>query len=106
MHTHTHTCVQENARRLVRSAIVNCRSPASLSARGEHVIRINGVESGMLQEDLAAVFHRGSCIPTGKSHDLGIESHDAAEPHALLLPKVDSVEHLLEVSQVVNRSNL
>ena len=62
-------------------------------------MRINGVESGMLQQDLAAVFARGSCDQAAKSHDHKSKSHDPGEPHAVLLPKVDSVEHLLEVGQ-------
>ena len=44
----------------------------------------------MIQADLAAIF--------GKSHDQASESCDRSKPDALMLPKVDSEEHLAEVS--------
>ena len=74
---------QEKARSLVSSAISNCRTAESLSSRSEHAVRLNGVESGMLQADLGSVF----------GDRLTIDD----TPHALMLPKADSVEHLFEV---------
>ena len=49
-------------------------------------MRINGFESGLLHDDLEAVF--------AGSHDVG--STDGL-PNAIMLPKCDSVEQLFEV---------
>ena len=53
-------------------------------------MRINGFESGMLHDDLEAIF----CDPSGKC-----EEADEVNgfPHAIMLPKCDSVEQLSEV---------
>lgn len=77
---------QENARRLVQGAIASCRSSGLAGAKAEHVVRINGFESGLLHDDLEAVF--------AGSHDV-----DSANglPNAIMLPKCDSVEQLFEV---------
>ena len=78
----------------MRSAVANCRRPGSVSANAEVVVRVNGVESGMLHQDLDALFsHQGSHDPGSSSHD-----HKGGSPDAIMLPKVESVEHLLEVS--------
>ena len=84
---------QDNARRLVRSAVANCRQPGRVSADAEVVVRVNGVESGMLHQDLDALFGGGSHDPSSPSRD-----YKSGSPDAIMLPKVESVEHLLEVS--------
>ena len=57
------------------------------------MVRINGFESGMLHDDLEAVF----CDPTGRSEKDTVNGF----PHALMLPKCDSVEQLSEVRKCV-----
>ena len=84
---------QDNARRLVRGAVANCRLSGSVSADAELVVRVNGVESGMLHQDLNALFGEGSHDPSSLSHD-----YKGGSPDAIMLPKVENVEHLLEVS--------
>lgn len=68
----------------MRRAIAYCRSAAQVGSRAEHVVRINGFESGMVGNDLAAVY-TGSC-----------DSEDGL-PDAIMLPKCDSAEQLAEV---------
>ena len=67
-----------------------CRHSDSQSAHSEHVVRVNGVESGLMHLDLAAVFQQGS---HDQSHD-----HHGGSPDAIMLPKADSVEHIAEVT--------
>ena len=55
-----------------------CRGPNT-----EHAVRVNGVDSGLLSADLRAVFG-------------GRPTLDKL-PEALMLPKVDSVDHLQQV---------
>ena len=50
------------------------------------MVRVNGVESGMMELDLAAVVGGASDVP-------------GEPPDALLLPKCDSVEHLRQVKR-------
>lgn len=89
---------QEKARQLVQSAIASSQAPGNDSAHSELVVRVNGTESGLLQQDLEAVFRRGS-------HDSVSGSCDSREawPDSIMLPKVDSVEHLLEVRKLITR---
>lgn len=82
--------IQEKARKCVQQAIINCRSSGLPSSKSEHIVRINGFESGMLHDDLEAVF----CDPSGMSERDELNGF----PHAIMLPKCDSVEQLLEVS--------
>ena len=63
-------------------AIEMCRHSGSQSAHSEHVVRLNGVESGLMHLDLAAVFHHGG------------------SPDAIMLPKANSVEHIAEVTYI------
>ena len=65
---------------------MNCRSSGSLS---ELMVRINGFNSGMLYDDLEAIF----CDPTRGSEKDGVNGF----PNAIMLPKCDSVEQLSEV---------
>ena len=82
--------MQEKAREHVQQALINCRLSGLPSLMSEHVVRINGFESGMLHSDLEAVF----CDPSGQS-----EGDDEVNgfPDAIMLPKCDSVEQLSEV---------
>ena len=82
--------LQEKARKLVQQAVVDCRASGLPSAGAEHMVRINGFESGMLHDDLEAVF----CDTTGRD-----ETEDQVNgfPHAIMMPKCDSVEQLMEV---------
>ena len=48
--------------------------------KSEYVIRVNGVESGLMSADLRAVFEAGP-----------------REPDALMIPKCESIEHLQQV---------
>jgi len=80
---------------MVQGAIANCRVKGRPSAHCEHIVRVNDVESGLLPLDLEAVFR--SHDSTSWSHDLSHEPRGAF-PDALLLPKVESVEHLEQVS--------
>lgn len=75
------------ARESIGAAIATCRHGDSLSAHSEHVVRINGVESGLMHLDLSSVFR--SC-----------DSH-MVSPDAIMLPKVDSVDHIQEVRLVL-----
>ncbi len=52
----------------------------------ELVVRINGMESGMMQEDLEVVVG-------------GYSDVDGEVPDSILLPKCDSVEHLRQVRE-------
>ncbi|XP_064383467.1 citramalyl-CoA lyase, mitochondrial-like [Halichondria panicea] len=72
---------KENARRSVGSAIAGCRSVGS---KAELVVRINGFESGLVDDDLDAVY--------SGSHDSG-----GGLPDAIMLPKCDTPEHLAEL---------
>ena len=67
----------------MRSAIAQCHDGDSA---GELVVRVNGIDSGMMRADLEAVLDG--------SHD------PSCDPEALVLPKVESVEHLQEVRAV------
>lgn len=49
----------------------------------ECVVRVNGADSGLMSHDLRAVFGAGQ-----------------PEPHALMLPKCESVEQLYQVNTV------
>ena len=71
------------ARDSVGAAIATCCRGDSFSAHSEHVVRVNGVESGLLNLDLSGVFR--SCDFHGVS------------PDAIMLPKADTVEHIAEV---------
>ena len=51
------------------------------------MVRINGFESGILHDDLEAVF----CDSSGKCDEVN------GFPDAIMLPKCDSVEQLSEV---------
>ena len=64
----------------MRSAIARCRS---VQCPSELVVRVNGVDSGMMRSDIEAIFD-GTRDPS-------------SDPEALMLPKVESVEHLREV---------
>lgn len=55
-------------------------------------MRINGFESGMLHDDLEAVF----CDPLGRCEEVDEVN---GFPHAIMLPKCDSVEQLSEVGR-------
>ena len=70
-----------------------------MSTHSEHVVRINGVESGLMHHDLSAVF---------RSHDASSWSHDlrSGSPDAVMLPKADSVEHIAEVCVHVEEKKL
>lgn len=84
--------VQDTARRLAGSAVANSRK----SGRGAHqelVVRVNGVESGLMDLDLGAVLGR-SHESTGEGEEVG-----GGVPDSIMLPKCDSVEHLRQVSQ-------
>ena len=70
-------------------ALINCRSSGQPGSLSEHVVRINGFDSGMLHDDLEAVF----CDPTGRSETDEVNS----VPHAIMFPKCDGVEQLSEV---------
>lgn len=78
--------LQEKARQHVRQALMNCRSSGSLS---ELMVRINGFNSGMLHDDLKAIF----CDPTRGSEKDEVNGF----PNAIMLPKCDSIEQLSEV---------
>lgn len=54
------------------------------------MVRINSFESGMLHDDLEAVFYD----PSGKCEEVDEVN---GFPHAIMLPKCDSVEQLSEV---------
>lgn len=77
--------MQEIARNAIGAAIATCRRGDSASRHSEHVVRVNGIDSGLLHFDLQAVFK--SCDNHGVS------------PDAIMLPKVDTVEHIKEVSE-------
>ena len=68
---------------MIRDTLRTCRGPNT-----EHVVRVNGVDSGLLKADLSAVF-------------AGKPSPDQL-PDALMLPKVESVEHLQQVGFAVS----
>ena len=51
------------------------------------MVRVNGVDSGMMAQDLAAVLG-------GSGQEVGVPS---SRPDAIMLPKCDSVEHLRQV---------
>ena len=85
--------LQEKARQNVQQAVMDCRSSGLASSASEHVVRINGFESGMLHSDLEAVF----CDPAGRSEKDAVNGF----PHAIMLPKCDSVEQLSEVRERV-----
>lgn len=53
------------------------------------MVRVNGVESGLLGEDLEAVFGR-SCGSSKEGGANGI-------PDSIMLPKCDNIEHLRQV---------
>ena len=55
----------------------------------ELVVRVNGVDSGLMSLDLKAVL--------GQSHDSGSNVGACRIPDSIMLPKCDSVEHLREV---------
>ena len=55
------------------------------------MVRINSFESGMLHDDLEAVFYD----PLGKCEEVDEVN---GFPHAIMLPKCDSVEQLSEVT--------
>ncbi len=73
-----------------RSAIPAAVSGYRVSGCGRHqevVVRVNGVDSGMLQEDLSATLgNSGSGL-------------QGSVPDSLMLPKCESVEHLRQVSR-------
>lgn len=73
---------QDFARHLIQETLSTCRGPNT-----EHVVRVNGNDSGLLGADLKAVF--GGNPPPNKL------------PDALMLPKVESVEHLQQVGNSV-----
>ena len=77
---------QEVARDSVGAALATCRHGDSLSVHSEHVVRVNGVESGLLNLDLSGAFR--SC-----------DSHGVS-PDAIMLPKTDTVDHIAEVRHV------
>ena len=71
--------------------MVDCRASGLPSAWAEHMVRINGFESGMLHDDLEAVF----CDTTGRRDETKDQVNGV--PHAIMMPKCDSVEQLMEV---------
>ena len=75
------------AREAIGAAIATCRRGDSLSTHSEYVVRVNGVESGLMHLDLSGVFR--SC-----------DDH-MVSPDSIMLPKVDSVEHIQEVRHVL-----
>ena len=75
---------QDIARKSIGVAIATSRRGDSASALSEHVVRVNGVNSGLMNSDLREVFR--SC-----------DSH-VMSPDAIMLPKVESAEHVAEVS--------
>lgn len=81
---------KDKARHSIPGAIAKCRLQ---NPKAEKVVRVNAVDSGMIQADLAAIF--------GKSHDQASESCDRSKPDALMLPKVDSEEHLAELDMLL-----
>ena len=76
-------CPQKVSRNAIGAAIATSRHRNSASRLSEHVVRVNSVDSGLLHSDLRAVFR--SC-----------EGH-MMSPDAIMLPKVDTIEHLMEV---------
>ena len=78
--------LQDLARRLAGDAVATSRA----SGRGPHqelVVRVNGVDSGLLGSDLEAVLGRSR-----DSEEEGVVSSKI--PDSIMLPKCDSVEHL------------
>ncbi|CAI8022751.1 Citramalyl-CoA lyase, mitochondrial [Geodia barretti] len=71
------------ARKSIGAAIATSRRDDSQSSLSEHVVRVNGVGSGLMNLDLREVFR--SC-----------DSHGVS-PDAIMLPKVESVEHVAEL---------
>ena len=72
---------------MVASAVSGYRD----SGHGSHqevVVRVNGVDSGMLEEDLRKALsgsgQKGGAVNTG--------------PDSIMLPKCESIEHLRQVS--------
>ena len=89
-------CLQEKARKHVQQAVINCRASGLPGALAEHVVRINGFESGMLHDDLEAIFSD----TTGRSETDQVKGF----PHAIMMPKCESVEQLMEVRNGCNRA--
>ena len=81
------------------AAMATCRHGDSTTATSEHVVRVNGVESGLLNLDLAGVFQPKSRDSYSESHDVHTES-----PDAIMLPKVDCIEHITEVESATKLS--
>eukprot|EP00731_Ephydatia_muelleri_P031540 Em0023g47a len=77
------------ARHLIQDTLGTCRAPNT-----EHVVRVNGSDSGLLDADLKAVF--------------GGNPSPSKLPDALMLPKVENTEHLqqLELSLLPYCSSL
>lgn len=59
----------------------------------ELVVRVNGVDSGLMGLDLEAVL--------GRSHDSRTEGGVSGIPDSIMLPKCDSTEHLRQVITVI-----
>ena len=61
------------------------------SPHQELIIRINGIDSGLMELDLEAVFGN-------RSHDPSNEVNGLSNiPDSIMLPKCDNVEHLRQV---------
>lgn len=68
-------------------AIATSRHGNSSTQLSEHVVRVNSIDSGLVNLDLREVFK--SC-----------DSHKVS-PDAVMLPKVETVEHVAEVTIVI-----
>ena len=87
------------------SATDHCHSSSSSS---EIVVRINGVDSGMMADDLAAIFWSGATVRTESNSSADFQSdgsrgvqEPAMCPDALMVPKLESVEQLKQVHTCV-----
>ena len=70
-------------------AVSHCRGDGCSGPNQELVVRINGIDSGLMSLDLEAVL--------GRSHDFSEEGVAEGIPDSIMFPKCDSVEHLRQV---------
>jgi citrate lyase subunit beta-like protein len=75
--------VAVNQKAKAREMVPEALKSVDFGTRTEKVVRVNGVDSGMMAEDIAAVVKPSSA------------------PDGLLLPKVEGVEHLKELDKVL-----